>query len=202
MITVPTRNDLVLVRHGQTEWSAAGKHTGRSDVPLTDLGRRQAEALGAMLRGADFDRVLSSPLTRAWETMERTGFGGGTASDDLMEWDYGIYEGRRTVDIRDEIPNWSVWRSPIVGGESVDEVGQRVDRVIGDVLEADGPVALFAHGHVLRVLAARWLGLPAEVGASFALATATVSTLGWERENRVIRHWNEMCHLRSMDPVP
>jgi len=197
-----SRHDVILVRHGQTEWSAAGRHTGRSDVPLTELGRRQAEALGAMLGGADFARVLSSPLTRAWETMERAGYAGGTATDDLMEWDYGIFEGRRTLDIRDEIPDWSVWVNPIVGGESVDEVGERADRVIADVLEADGPIAIFAHGHLLRILAARWMGLPAVNGANLRLDTATVSTLGWERESRVIRHWNEVCHLRSMDPVP
>jgi len=202
MNTTPVRHEVVLVRHGQTEWSAAGRHTGRSDVPLTELGRRQAEALGAMLDGADFARVLSSPLTRAWETMERAGYSSGTATDDLMEWDYGIYEGRRTVDIREEIPDWSVWVDPIVGGESVDEVGERADRVIADVLEADGPIAMFGHGHALRILAARWMGLPAVVGANLRLDTATVSTLGWERENRVIRHWNEVCHLRSMDPVP
>lgn len=199
---MPVRHDVVLVRHGQTEWSATGKHTGRTDVPLTEFGRRQADALGAMLGGADFARVLSSPLTRAWETMERAGYAGGTATDDLMEWDYGIFEGRRTPDIRDEIPNWSVWVNPVVGGESVEEVGERADRVIADVLEADGPIAIFAHGHVLRILAARWIGLPAVVGANLRLDTATVSTLGWERENRVIRHWNESCHLRSMDPVP
>lgn len=201
-MNIAVRHDVVLVRHGQTEWSATGKHTGRSDVPLTEFGRRQAGALGAMLGGADFARVLSSPLSRAWETMERAGYAGGTGTDDLMEWDYGIYEGRRTLDIRDEIPNWSVWVNEIVGGESVDEVGERADRVIADVFEADGPVAIFAHGHVLRILAARWMGLPPVLGASLGLDTATVSTLGWERENRVIRHWNESCHLRSMDPVP
>lgn len=199
---MPVRHDVVLVRHGQTEWSATGKHTGRTDVPLTEFGRRQAEALGAMLGGADFARVLSSPLTRAWETMERAGYAGGTATDDLMEWDYGIFEGRSTPDIRDEIPDWSVWVNPIVGGESVEEVGERADRVIADVLEADGPIAIFAHGHVLRILAARWIGLPAVVGANLRLDAATVSTLGWERESRVIRHWNESCHLRSMDPAP
>jgi len=199
---MPVRHDVVLVRHGQTEWSATGKHTGRSDIPLTEFGRQQAEALGVMLGGADFARVLSSPLTRAWETMERAEYAGGTATNELMEWDYGIFEGRRTLDIRDEIPNWSVWVNPIVGGESVEEVGERADRVIADVLEADGPIAIFAHGHVLRILAARWIGLPAVVGANLRLDTATVSTLGWERERRVIRHWNESCHLRSMDPVP
>lgn len=153
-----------------------------------------------MLDGVEFARVLSSPLARAWETMKRAGFPGGTATPDLMEWDYGIYEGRSTVDIRDEIPGWPVWTHPIVDGESVDEVGARVDRVIASTADADGPVAMFAHAHSLRILAARWIGLPALAGRNLRLDTATVSTLGWERENRVIRQWNEACHLRSMDP--
>jgi len=193
-------HELILVRHGQTEWSADGRHTGRTDVPLTDIGRRQADALGQMLGGVRLAVVLSSPLTRAWETMERAGFS-GEASDDLLEWDYGTYEGKRTVDIRRSFPGWSVWTHEIVGGETVDQVGDRADRVIERVLDAEGPAAAFAHGHVLRILAARWMGLPAVAGRLLRLDTATVSTLGWERENRVIRYWNESCHLRSMDPV-
>lgn len=200
MSSTSARHEVVLVRHGQTEWSASGRHTGRTDVPLTELGLRQAEALGAMLGGVEFARVLSSPLARAWETMKRAGFPGGTATPDLMEWDYGIYEGRTTKDIREEIPGWSVWTHPILDGESVDEVGARVDRVIASTADANGPVAIFAHGHSLRILAARWIGLPARAGRNLRLDTATVSTLGWERENPVIRQWNEACHLRSMDP--
>ncbi|MDR9451072.1 MAG: histidine phosphatase family protein [Acidimicrobiia bacterium] len=195
-----TEHEVVLVRHGQTEWSVSGKHTGRSDIPLTDLGRRQADALGGMLGGAEFALVVSSPLIRARETMERAGYAGGI-SDDLLEWDYGVYEGRRTTDIRTEIAGWSVWTHPIVDGESVEEVGARADRAIARMLSVDGPVAVFAHGHVLRILAARWMGWPAVAGRNLRLDTATVSTLGWERENRVVRHWNEACHLRSMDPV-
>jgi probable phosphoglycerate mutase len=196
-------HDVVLVRHGQTEWSAAGRHTGRTDVPLTGLGRRQADALADMLGGAEFAAVLSSPLSRAWETMERAGFGDtALASDGLLEWDYGVYEGRRTADIRLEIPAWSVWTHEIHDGESVEQVGARTDRVIDGIMAAGGPVALFAHGHVLRILAARWMGMPASAGRSLGLDTATVSTLGWEREHRVIRRWNEACHLRSMDPIP
>jgi broad specificity phosphatase PhoE len=195
-------HEVVLVRHGQTEWSVSGKHTGRTDIPLTDLGRRQADSLGGMLGGAEFALVLSSPLIRAWETMDRAGYAtGGVATDDLLEWDYGAYEGRRTADTRAEIPGWSVWTHPIVDGESFEDVGERADRAIAGALSAGGPVAMFAHGHVLRILAARWMGLPAIAGRSLRLDTATVSTLGWERENRVIRHWNEACHLRSMDPV-
>ena len=195
------RHDVVLVRHGQTQWSASGKHTGRTDVALTDLGRRQADALGGMLGDSKFALVVSSPLVRAWETMERAGLADtAVAANDLMEWDYGVFEGLRTIDIRREISDWSVWSHPMIDGESVDAVGARADRVIGLTLRTDGPVAVFGHGHILRILAARWMGLPAVAGKSLRLDTATVSTLGWERENRVIRHWNEACHLRSMDP--
>jgi broad specificity phosphatase PhoE len=195
------RHDIVLVRHGQTEWSRSGKHTGRTDIPLTDLGRRQADALGAMLDGTTFAAVFASPLARAWETMERAGHDGGTACHELVEWDYGRYEGRRTLDIRLDIPDWSVWTHPVPDGESVDEVGARADRVIAAATAAGGRVALFGHGHALRVLAARWIGLPASGGRHLRLDTATVSTLGWEREHRVVRHWNEACHLRGSDPL-
>jgi broad specificity phosphatase PhoE len=197
-----TEREVVLVRHGQTEWSASGKHTGRTDIPLTELGRRQADALRDMVSGTEFALVLSSSLIRAWETMERAGYATtGVATDDLLEWNYGVYEGRRTDDIRTEIPDWSVWTHPIVGGETIDEIGARADRAIARALSVDGPVALFAHGHVLRILGARWMGLPAATGRNLQLDTATISTLGWERENRVVRHWNEACHLRSMDPA-
>ena len=195
-------HDVVLVRHGQTKWSVTGKHTGRTDVPLTELGERQADALGSMLGGAEFAAVLSSPLVRARDTMERAGYGAdGQTTDDLMEWDYGVYEGKRTADIRTQIPGWSVWTHPIIDGEAFDDVGARADRVIARALSVDGPVVLFAHGHMLRILGARWMGLPAVEGRSLTLDTATVSTLGWERENRVVRHWNEACHLRAMDPI-
>ncbi|MEX1125741.1 MAG: histidine phosphatase family protein [Acidimicrobiia bacterium] len=194
--------DVLLVRHGQTEWSMSGRHTGRTDIPLTEVGRRQAEALGAMIEDVPFARVLSSPLSRAWETMELAGFAGlAVASDDLLEWDYGVYEGRSTDDIRTEIPGWSVWANPIEGGESVDDVGRRADRVIAGLVGGDGPTVVFAHGHLLRILAARWMMVSATAGSALGLDIATVSTLGWERENRVVRHWNDVCHLRSMDPV-
>lgn len=195
-------HDIVLIRHGQTEWSAAGRHTGRSDIPLTELGRRQADALGVMLGGGAFAAVLASPLTRAWETAERAGYASGAvAASDLLEWDYGVFEGRSTPDIRADIPGWSVWTHEITGGEAVERVGDRADAVISQAIAVGGPVALFAHGHILRILAARWMGLPAAAGAALGLDPATVSTLGWERENRVIRHWNEACHLQSVDPV-
>ena len=192
------RPGVTLVRHGQTEWSESLRHTGRTDIPLTDLGRRQAAALGAMLKGEEFTLILSSPLTRAWETMVAAGFDGvGVATDDLLEWDYGQFEGRTTEKIREEIPDWSVWTHPIGGGESVEDVGRRADRVIDVALEADRAVLVFAHAHILRILAARWISLRPGDGRSLALDTATVSTLGWERENRVIRTWNVACHLRS-----
>ncbi|MDH6237695.1 histidine phosphatase family protein [Cryobacterium sp. CG_9.6] len=197
-----TQNEIVLIRHGQTEWSITGQHTGRTDVPLTDFGRQQADALGGMLDGEHFDRVLSSPLVRAWETMERAGYGAqGEVNTNVLEWDYGVYEGRRTDDIRTTIPGWSVWTDPIPGGETVDAVGARADLAIEQCLSAEGRVAVFAHGHFLRVMAARWIGLPALSGQSLGLGTATVSTLGWERENRVLQGWNDACHLSSMDPV-
>jgi probable phosphoglycerate mutase len=198
---VKAGHDVVLVRHGRTEWSATGRRTGRTDVPLTAFGLRQADALAGMLGGAEFAEVLSSPLSRAWDTMERAGFASrAIALDDLVEWDYGVYEARRTPDIRNECPGWSVWSHEIIGGESVEKVGQRADRVIERIEAADGPVVVFAHGHLLRVFTARWLRMPAGVGRPLGLDTATLSMLGRERENRVIRTWNEACHLRSMDP--
>ncbi|TFD09056.1 histidine phosphatase family protein [Cryobacterium sp. TMT1-21] len=196
------KNDIVLVRHGQTEWSISGRHTGRTDIPLTDLGRQQADALGGMLQGLDFSLVLSSPLTRAWETMQRAGYAGkGMPDEHILEWDYGVFEGRTTADIREAEPDWSVWTSPIVGGETVDDVGVRADTAIERCLGAPGPVAVFAHGHFLRIMTARWMGLPAAAGRHLSLGTATVSTLGWERETRVLQMWNDACHLNSMDPV-
>lgn len=190
-----TRPDITLVRHGQTEWSESLRHTGRTDIPLTGLGRRQAAALGGMLLG-QFSSILSSPLTRAWETMVAAGFEGrGVANGDLVEWDYGEHEGITTNEIRREIPDWSVWTHPIEQGESLDDVGQRADRVIDLVLESDGPVLIFAHAHILRIIGARWVSLRPVDGRSLTLDTATVSTLGWERENRVIRTWNIVCHV-------
>lgn len=196
------RGEVVLVRHGQTEWSLSGKHTGRSDISLTELGYRQAEALGKMLAGEEFDRIYSSPLRRAWETMERAGYGElGKSDENLMEWDYGIYEGLTTVEVRRDIADWSVWTHPTYQGETVTEVGQRADSVIERAVGAGGRIALFAHGHLLRILGARWMGMPADSGRNLSLDTATISILGWERENRVIKRWNEVCHLRSMDPI-
>lgn len=197
------RPHLTLIRHGQTEWSRDGLHTGRTDVALTDLGRRQAASLGEMLDNARFSLVLSSPLSRARETMEIADHSdSAVVSADLVEWDYGVYEGQRTFDVRKEIPDWSVWTHPIHGGESVEAVGARADRVIDDLRETEGHVLVFGHGHSLRILAARWIGLPAAGGRNLALGTATISNLGWERENAVIEYWNQACHLPAPDPVP
>ena len=183
-------NELWLVRHGATEWSTSGRHTGRTDVPLTAAGEEQARALGRLLGGRPFALVLSSPYQRALETCRRAGYGGAVeVTDDLREWDYGDDEGRTTVDIRKERPGWVVWDG-VPNGETVEEVGARVDRVIARAAVVDGDVALFAHGHCLRILAARWLDLPPVDGRLLALDTAALSVLGYEHEQRVIRGWN------------
>jgi broad specificity phosphatase PhoE len=184
--------EIVLVRHGETLWSRNGQHTGCTDIPLTDEGRRQSERLGDSLRGRRFALVLTSPLQRAAETCRLAGLGDvALLREELMEWDYGAYEGRTTPEIRAEVPGWSLWRDGVPGGETAADVGRRVDRVIAEIGAVDGDVVLFAHGHVLRVLAARWLGLPPTEGRLFALDPATISILGYERETPVIRRWNE-----------
>jgi probable phosphoglycerate mutase len=183
---------LTLIRHGDTEWSLTGRHTGWTDIPLVASGRRQAQLLGARLAGRSFSLVLSSPLSRAFETCRLAGLDDAVVVDpDLREWNYGDLEGLTSDAIRETMPGWTIWSGPVPGGESSDEVGQRADRVITRALSAAGDVAIFAHGHLLRVLAARWLGLPPDQGALFELGTATVSQLGWERERRVIELWNE-----------
>ena len=183
--------EIVLIRHGETEWSRDGRHTGRTDVPLTDAGRRQAELVGEWLEGRALVRVLTSPLGRALETCRLAGFGDrAEPREELLEWDYGEYEGLTTPEIRERRPDWYLWRDGCPGGESAADVGRRVDALVAELREADADAAVFAHGHVLRVLTARWLGLGPEKGALFALATATLSVLGWERETAVIRVWN------------
>lgn len=185
-------NRLVLVRHGETEWSLSGRHTGVTDIPLTDEGRRHAEALGARLARWRFSLVLTSPLSRATETCGLAGLGDrAQTTDDLREWDYGDYEGRRTTDIRQERPGWDLWTDGVPNGETLASVGARADRVVERAGAARGDVALFAHGHVLRVLGARWIGLPPAGGRLLALTTASVSVLGWERETAVIEGWND-----------
>jgi broad specificity phosphatase PhoE len=185
--------DVVLVRHGETEWSRGGRHTGRTDVPLTDAGRAQAERLRPRLENRSLARVLTSPLRRAAETCRLAGLGDrAEPTDDLLEWDYGEYEGLTTPQIREVRPGWSLWRDGCPDGEVASEVGARVDRVIDALRELEGDAALFAHGHVLRVLAVRWVGLSPEDGARFALSTASLSVLGWERETPVFRFWNRI----------
>ena len=194
--------EIVLVRHGETEWSRDGRHTGKTDLPLTDEGRRQAELVGGWLEGRAFDRVLTSPLSRALETCELAGLGErADRRDELVEWDYGDYEGLTTPQIRERRPGWFLWRDGCPGGESAADVGGRVDSVIGELREA-GDAAVFAHGHVLRVLTARWVKLDPEAGALFALATATLSELGWEREIPVMRVWNNRGPLAQTAAVP
>ena len=181
--------EVVLVRHGETEWSRELKHTGSTDVPLTEQGEEQARRLAGALRGREFALVLSSPLQRALETARLAGFE-PDLRDELREWDYGDYEGRRTAEIREEVPNWTIWRYGAPNGESIAEVGARADRMIEEIRAVDGDVLVFAHGHLLRVLAARWLGLEPDGGRLFALDAATLSTLGYERETAVLRGWN------------
>ncbi len=190
--------DLWLIRHGETEWTVSGRHTGRTDIALTPRGERQAELLQRRLAGRTFAAVLTSPLRRARDTCRIAGYGAvAVPDDDLVEWDYGDYEGRTTDDIRGERPGWTLWRDGVPNGETAAEVGARADRAIARSLSAGGDVALFAHGHFLRVLAARWVELPATTGRSLALDTTSVSVLGHERGERVIRHWNEGCHLEA-----
>jgi probable phosphoglycerate mutase len=181
-----------LVRHAETEWSRSGKHTGRTDVPLTDAGRERATALGALMGDRAFALVLSSPLGRARETARLAGFGDRCGvREDLLEWDYGDYEGITTADIRTERPDWYHWRDGVPHGETADEVGARCDRVVAEVLATDGDVALFAHGHILRALAARWVEEPVRFGGRLFLSTGSICVLGFEREVRVVRRWNE-----------
>jgi broad specificity phosphatase PhoE len=188
---------IVLIRHGETEWSASGRHTSFTDVPLTDAGRRAAEALGAHLGGRRFALVLRSPRERSRETCELAGYGGeAQVDDDLVEWDYGEYEGMTTPQIRESRPGWSVWTHDSPGGETAEQVGARADRVLARAVAADGDVALFAHGHYLRVLGARWIGLEPVGGANLGLDTAALCELGFERERHVIWLWNDTSHAR------
>jgi probable phosphoglycerate mutase len=185
--------DLWLVRHGETEWARLGRHTGRTDVPLTDVGRDQARDLGRRLAGHRFDLVLTSPLSRTRDTAVLAGFGAVVQPDpDLMEWDYGSLEGRETTDIRVDYPGWSIWRGPWPDGETIAQVAARADRIVARVRagRGDGDALVFGHGHLLRVLAARWLGLAPEAGGLFALDTATISVLGWEHGTPVVETWN------------
>jgi probable phosphoglycerate mutase len=187
---------LWLIRHGETAWTLSGQHTGRTDIALTPRGERQAQLLGRRLATRTFSLVLTSPLARARETCRLAGqLGAATIDEDLREWDYGDYEGRTGAEIRREVPGWTIWTGAVPGGESADQVGARADRVIERAARAEGDVALFAHGHLLRVLAARWLRFPAAGGRYFALDTASLSMLDTERDQPLIRSWNQSYDL-------
>lgn len=186
------RHRIYLIRHGETAWSRSGQHTGNTDMALTERGRQQAVALGRFFAGRVFARVLSSPLSRAFDTCQLAGYGAvAERSDDLKEWNYGIYEGKKTVDIQQQEPGWSIWHTPVPEGESPEQVAQRARRVIQLAEAVDGDTVLFAHGHVLRILTACWIGLAPQDGRLFALGTASVSILGWEHATRVLEVLNQ-----------
>jgi broad specificity phosphatase PhoE len=183
---------VTLVRHGETTWSRTGQHTGRTDLDLTPTGEQQAKAAAAVLGAVAFDLVLTSPLKRARQTAELAGLTPYAIDEDLREWDYGDFEGKTSDEIHVQWPDWSIWDGPWPGGESSADVAARADRVVRQLLRSPtgARVAVVAHGHILRVLAARWLGGEVELGRLLALDTATVSELGWEHDQRVIRRWN------------
>jgi len=188
-MTAPAQ--IAVVRHGQTEWSLNGRHTGTTDIPLTDDGRAEARASAPLVQALPIDRVVCSPLQRARETCTLLDLAlEPTIDPDLVEWNYGVYEGVTTKELRETVPDWTVWFGGCPEGETPDEVAARVDRVIAAAREAGGTTLVVAHGHVLRVLTARWLGLAPQDGRFFRLDTATVSLLGWERETPVVLKWN------------
>jgi broad specificity phosphatase PhoE len=188
--------ELWLIRHGETEWSISGQHTSRTDIPLTDHGKQRAAEIRDYLQNRSFSLVLSSPRQRARETCRIAGFGDVVQVDEnLSEWDYGEYEGRTTAEIRKGQPGWSVWDSTPPGGESLEQVAARCQMLIERSLIAGGKVALFSHAHLLRILAVTWIGLSPKSGSLLALGTGSVSTLGFEREIRVIQTWNRSFEL-------
>lgn len=185
------QREIWLVRHGETAWSLSGQHTGTTDLPLLPEGEERARALQSVLFKHAFTQVWSSPLQRARCTAQLAGYADVLQlSDDLREWNYGRYEGLTTKQIRESAPGWTVWTGPVPDGETVEQVAARADRVLQGALSMEGDTLLFAHGHILRVLAARWLGLPGEAGRHFALSTGTVCVLSFERETPVLLHWN------------
>jgi len=190
-----------VARHGETSWSLSGQHTGLTNLPLTERGERNARRLGERLKGLSFAKVLTSPLQRAERTCELAGFGAAAEIDrDLLEWNYGEYEGRRTAEILAERPGWQLFHDGCPGGESPDEIGARADRVVSRLRAIRGDVLLFSSGHFLRVLAARWLGLEPGAGRYFLLSTASLGTLAYEHNNRsepVIRLWNDTRHVET-----
>lgn len=183
-------DQLWLVRHGETEWSKSGQHTGSTDLPLTDVGEAAALKLVPALDGIGFEQVLTSPMQRAVRTAELAGFANAEVDEDLVEWAYGDYEGLTTVEIRENVPGWTVWTHPSPGGETGEQVSERLDRVIAKARAVEGKTLVFAHGHSLRALAVRWLGLDISEGQRFVLDTSTVSVLGVDRGTQVVRSWN------------
>jgi probable phosphoglycerate mutase len=189
-----------LARHGQTEWSVAGKHTGRNDIPLTPQGEQEARKLGERIRNQKFAAVLASPLQRAKRTCELAGFGAAAeVLPDLMEWNYGAYDGLTSAEIRAQRPDWQLFRDGCPGGERLEDVVVRADRVIARLRSSPGDVLVFSHGHFLRVLATRWAGIAPESGGRFSLSPASLSVLGTDAasHNPVIERWNDVCHLQS-----
>jgi probable phosphoglycerate mutase len=188
---VPGARRIVVVRHGETKWSASGRHTSDTDLSLTEEGRRRAHALAPALHSGEFVLVVCSPLKRARETCDLAGFGAvANVCADLHEWQYGEYEGMTTPQIRERVPEWSLWRDGCPGGERPDQVGARADGLLAKFDRVDGDVLAFAHGHILRVLAARWLEWPVAGGARLALSAGAIGILGYERDTRVLRRWN------------
>jgi broad specificity phosphatase PhoE len=195
-VTLPKRkpfrsHTIVLVRHAETEWSVTGRHTSFTDLPLTAKGASRANALSTRLKAHTFESVLTSPLRRSVETCRIAGFGQlAQVRQDLTEWDYGDYEGMTTDEIRQQRPGWLLWVHGAPGGETPNDVQSRVDRIIAEVADSQGDVAIFSHGHLLRALAARWISLPVAAGRFFRLTAGGLSTLTWEREIRVLDEWN------------
>ena len=192
LVSISTNHPLLyVVRHGATEWSRSGQHTGRTDLPLLSEGEEQARATGSLLANIDFSLVLCSPMQRARRTCELAGLLDHAVTDnDLQEWDYGDYEGVTTPTIRETVPGWTVWSGICPNGETIEQVSNRADRVIERVRNESGNVIVFAHGHILRVLTARWCELDPVEGQRFILDPATLSILGWERETPAVRQWN------------
>jgi broad specificity phosphatase PhoE len=184
-------DQIYLIRHGETEWARDGRHTGRTDIPLTDTGREQAGFLLPIFDDVKFSRIFSSPLQRALETAKLAGVGSRVElENDLKEWDYGDYEGITTQQIRERVPGWTIWTHPCPNGERIEEVSQRADRVVAKLRSFEGHIAIFSHGHFLRVLVCRWIDLPADNGRHFLLGTSTLSVLGYEKDVPAIKTWN------------
>lgn len=189
---------IYILRHGETEWSKSGQHTGLTDIPLIESGVSAAKLLKKRIDGIQFSHVFTSPLLRAKDTAKICGFGDATLLDELLEWNYGEYEGKKTLDIRKEIPDWNIFTHGGAGGESVQEISSRADRLIEKLLPLNGPIALYTSGHISRAIAARWIEQPVTVGKHLILSTASLSILDIDRGTRVLRRWNDTSHIDKM----